>query len=175
MPRYINKNLGLDLKTVGLYTGICATFGGLLGTLLGGIGSDWFHARRKGGRMLFTSLGAVVCVVLWLVMLNTMWLPMILVPYFFLMGFALMWLGPAAADVQDVVGPQLRGLGVAVYFFIVNIIGYGLGPPLIGRLSDVFGVAQDPSQMRYALMVCPAACVVSALLLWRGSEAMRKA
>jgi hypothetical protein len=43
-----------------------------------------------------------------------------------------MWLGPAAADVHDVAGPQLRGLGIGIYFFTVNVAAYGVGAPLVG-------------------------------------------
>jgi len=74
--------------------------------------------------------------------------------------------------VQDVVGPQLRGLGVGVYFFIVNIIGYGMGPPIIGKTSDLLGVSSDPTQMRFSLLLCPASCLVAALLLYLGGKRM---
>jgi MFS family permease len=95
-----------------------------------------------------------------------------MVAYFFMMGLALMWLGPAAADVQDIVGPRLRGLGVGVYFLVVNLVGYGIGPLVVGKTSDVLGVGTDPTLMRYSLLLCPAACVVAALLLFLGSRSM---
>ena len=90
-----------------------------------------------------------------------------------LFGLALMWLGPAAADVHDIAGPHLRGLGIGIYFSTVNICAYGIGSPLIGKLSDKLGVNVSPGVMRYSLLVCPAACVLSALLLWRGSRALQ--
>jgi MFS family permease len=172
IPSYINKVFHMDLAEVGKYTGFCAAVGGLIGAASGGAGADWFRRRSRGGRMKFSALGALVCIPLWLVMLfsGTFWAT--IVPYFFLMGFALMWLGPAAADVQDVVGPQLRGLGVGVYFFIVNIIGYGMGPPIIGKTSDALGVASDPTMMSWSLLICPASCLVAAVLLWLGGRRM---
>jgi hypothetical protein len=88
---------------------------------------------------------------------------------FVLLGVSLMWLGPAA-DVHDVAGPQLRGLGIGIYFFTVNVAAYGVGASLIGKLNDWLGVASDASMMRYSLLVCPVACLLSAVLLWRGSR-----
>jgi len=85
-----------------------------------------------------------------------------------------MWLGPAAADVHDIAGPNLRGLGIGIYFFSVNIAAYGIGSNLIGKLNDWLGVSVTPLQMRYSLLVCPAACVVAALLLWLGSRSLDK-
>jgi len=68
-------------------------------------------------------------------------------------------------------GPHLRGLGIGIFFSAVNLMAYGLGSPLIGKLNDRFGVALHPGQMRYALLVCPAACALAAVLLWLGSRA----
>jgi MFS family permease len=52
----------------------------------------------------------------------------------------------------------------------VNIVAYGIGAPLIGKLSDSLGVAADPHQMRLSLLVCPVACALGAVLLWAGSR-----
>ena len=120
--------------------------------------------------MLFTAAGALCSIPLWLGLLfsDNVWL--LLFANFVLLGVSLMWLGPAAADVHDVAGPQLRGLGIGIYFFTVNVAAYGVGAPLIGKLNDWLGVASDASMMRYSLLVCPLACLLSAVLLWRGSR-----
>jgi MFS family permease len=91
-----------------------------------------------------------------------------------LFALAISWLGPAAADVHDVAGPHLRGLGIGIYFSTVNICAYGIGSPLIGKLNDLLGVSTTPGNMRYALLVCPTACALSAFLLWKGSRALQK-
>jgi hypothetical protein len=38
-----------------------------------------------------------------------------------LYGFALMWVGPATADVHNIAGPHLRGLGIGIFFSVANI------------------------------------------------------
>jgi hypothetical protein len=81
-----------------------------------------------------------------------------------------MWLGAAAADVHDIAGPQLRGLGVAIYFFAGNLAAYDMSAPLVGRINDALGAGANPQMMRYGLLVCPAASVLAALLLWLGSR-----
>lgn len=174
IPKFLIGAHGLPIKDAGFYSGIAATVGGLAGTLSGGWLADRFHRRGPGGRMRFTALAALLCVPLWLVLLFAPSPMVLMVPFTFLMGMALMWLGPAAADVQDVVGPGLRGLGVAVYFFVVNIVGYGIAPPLIGALADALGVKEDPWKMQWALLVCPVSSALAALLLWRGSVEMAR-
>ena len=45
------------------------------------------------------------------------------------------YLGPMYAIVGGVVDSRMRATSVAITLFIVNLLGYGLGPPLIGVLS----------------------------------------
>ena len=43
---------------------------------------------------------------------------------------------------QGVVSAQTRALSTAVLLFVVNLLGYGLGPLFIGAVSDIFFTAQ---------------------------------
>ena len=47
------------------------------------------------------------------------------------------YLGCMYATNQGIVQPRLRATATAVLLFIVNLLGYGLGPPVIGKLSDL--------------------------------------
>ncbi|MDQ1523417.1 MAG: hypothetical protein QOE47_1341 [Pyrinomonadaceae bacterium] len=164
---------GTDIATFGRAAGTLALFGGVLGTILGGHFADRLRRRGRGGRMLFTACGALAAIPLWFILLFSNTPALLIVAAFIMYGVALMWLGPAAADVHDIVGPKLRGLGIGVYFFTVNVIGYGIAPPIFGKVSDLAGVAADPQRMRYALLLAPAACLVSALLLIVGSRKLQ--
>jgi hypothetical protein len=46
------------------------------------------------------------------------------------------YLGAMYAVAQGVSPPRMRATAVAVLLFVVNLLGYGLGPPAIGLLSD---------------------------------------
>jgi MFS family permease len=173
VPTFLNRAYGMSLTSIGMMSGTSMLLAGGLATAFGGVIADRFRARFPGGRMIFTALAALFCAVLWSIFLWSGTLSVMIVCYFFLAGIGLVWLGPGAADVHDIVGPRLRGLGVGVYFFTVNIIGYGFGPPIIGRLNDMVGVAQNPSAMVYGLLICPVACLVAALLLFAASRSLR--
>lgn len=88
-----------------------------------------------------------------------------------LFGLALMWVATATADLHEIAGPHLRGLGIGIFFSTVNIVAYGIGSPVIGMLNDFLGVTAHPEKMRLSLLICPIACALAALLLWRGSRA----
>ena len=174
-PSFFGRVYGYSIALIGTVGGILSLAGGVPGTILGGMLADRFGRKfGRGGRMLFSSVGALASIPLWLILLFSSAPAAQLFACLMLLAFSLMWLGPAAADVHDVAGPQLRGLGIGIYIFAVNLTAYGIGAPLIGRLNDLFGATAAPSMMRYSLLVAPAACVLSALLLWLGSRSMRQ-
>ncbi len=175
VPLYLIETRAIPKTTVSYWLTLFILIGGLGGTILGGRIADVFKKRRRGGRLLFTALLTVLCVPLWLLLLFVE-APAVLYPvYFLLVSTSLVWLGPAAADVHDIVGPDLRGIGIGLYFFVVNIIGYGIGQPLIGYLSDTFKASGVPNYFSFALLVSPVALFISGLLLWRAAVLHEKA
>ena len=124
--------------------------------------------------MLYGSMLSFVSVPFWLLLIYTDSIPLILTANFVLLAAALGWLGAAAADATEIAGVNLRGLAIAIYFFSVNIAAYLIGSNLIGLLNDRFGATADPSMMRYALLVCPISCLISAALLFLGSRWMNR-
>ncbi|MGH9880527.1 MAG: MFS transporter, partial [Pyrinomonadaceae bacterium] len=160
----------LDLATIGFFGGILTLTAGVPGTIFGGYVADRFRNLGRGGRMLFSAVAAMIAVPFWFILLLSNSSLLLIVSVFVLLGLSLVWLGPAAADVHDIAGPNLRGLGIGIYFFTVNIAAYGIGANVIGKLNDWLGAATNPQQMRYSLLICPFACLLAAWLLWRGSR-----
>jgi MFS family permease len=163
-----------DIATIGFFGGALSLVAGVPGTILGGWAADRFRGVGRGGRMLFSSVAALVAIPFWLMLIFSSSIPLLLLANLVLLGLSLMWLGPAAADVHDIAGPHLRGLGIGIYFFSVNIAAYGVGSNLIGKLNDWLGASTSPLQMRYSLLVCPAACGLAALILWLGSRSLER-
>ena len=164
-----------DLPTIGFWGGVLTLVAGIPATLFGGVIADKFRKRNRGGRMLYGSLLSLVSVPFWLLLIYTDNVYLILLANFVLLAAALGWLGAAAADVTEIAGVNLRGLGIAIYFFSVNIAAYLIGSNLIGYLNDRFGATENPAMMRYALLVCPASCLASAICLWAGSRRIGQA
>ena len=173
-PTFVTRVYKLDLLTIGFYGGILTLIAGVPGTILGGYLADKFLRYGRGGRMLFGALAAAVAVPFWLLFIFSGNLLLLLIANLVLLALSLVWLGPAAADVHDIAGPALRGLGIGVYFFAV-IIAYGIGSLVIGQLSDWLGAAVTPLNMRFSMLLCPVACLLAALSLWRGYRSASRA
>ena len=136
--------------------------------------ADRLRRRRPGGRLRFSALLSLLSTPLWLVMLNARSLAVALPAYGILTTLGLAFLGPSAADVQDRAGPSRRGIAASLSIFVGNVVGPMVGLPLIGKLSDVLGVTLHPEMRRISLLVCPAATLVSACLLYAASRTVER-
>jgi MFS family permease len=170
VPTFFVRVHGFSLLTIGTAAGLLSIVVGIPSMILAGWFSDRVRRVLSGGRMAFTASAGIASVPLWIALLFTNNIPTLIAVNVVLYGLAIMWVGPATADISDIAGPHLRGLAIGVFFSIVNILAYGIGAPLIGKISDSLGVAADPQQMRFSLLVCPVACALGATLLWIGSR-----
>jgi len=57
--------------------------------------------------------------------------------YFLPLIFGYMYLGPTLALTHSLVSPRMRALASSILFFILNLIGLGLGPTVTGLVSDL--------------------------------------
>jgi MFS family permease len=123
----------------GIILGAIAATAGCVGTLSGGIIADAARRRHPAGRLHVASAAALLSALfsLWQYTTPHVWA-------FYIANFAgtlflTMWLGPIAATCQDQVLPRMRGTATALQFLATNLIGLGLGPYLVGLISDVTG------------------------------------
>lgn len=174
-PTFVARVHGYNLATIGRYAGILSLVVGVPATVFGGYLSDRLRRSGPGGRMQLTSIAALFAIPLWFLLLFAESGEMLLLGNFLLLGLSLLWVGPAMADVHDISGPHLRGLGIGIFVCAVNLTAYGVGAPLIGKINDLLGAATNPGMMRYGYLISPAACALAALLLWLGSRSMREA
>lgn len=171
-PTFITRVYRYDLATIGFYAGLLSLVAGVPATVLGGYLSDRLRRVGPGGRMRLTSLAALFAIPIWLLLLFSTSPGLLLLSNFVLLGLSLLWVGPAMADVHDIAGPHLRGLGIGIFICAVNLTAYGVGAPLIGKINDILGAATNPGMMRYGYLISPLACGLAALLLWLGSRSM---
>ena len=133
---YFIRQFGLDLATVGLVIGVVGGISTGIGTLLGGFVSDWASNRSLAAYGIVPAIGVAVAAPLfmWAYMQDDWrWAAALL----FVPGiFSYTYLGPAFGVIQNVVDVRRRATATALLLFVVNMIGLGAGPPLVGWLID---------------------------------------
>lgn len=174
IPTFLVRTQHIALSKIGMLIGIGTLLGGLPGTILGGWFADKFKVKRIGGRLRFTSLLALISIPFWLILLYTSIFYLQIICITILLALTLSWLGPAAADVNDIAGPYLRGLAVGLYFFIVNAIGYGIAPPIFGKINDLLKVSDNPEIMKITLLLAPIAALIASIILFKGSKTLEQ-
>jgi MFS family permease len=164
----------LDIATILFWGGVLTLIGGIPATLFSGVIAEKFRQKNRGGRMLYGSIISALCVPLWILLLSTDNVYLLLFSNLMLLYAALAWFGASTADVTEIAGVNLRGLGIAIFFFCVNIAAYLIGSSLIGKLNDYLGATENPQMMRYSMLVCPISCGLSAICLWLGSRSLQQ-
>lgn len=123
-----------------------------LGTFLGGFLSDRLAPKHNRVHAWLPALGMGIAIPLYIasfVQTEFVW------AFGFLMLapiFHYMYLGPMYAVTMGVSKPLQRATAIAILLLVVNLIGYGLGPPTVGALNDYFasGILADTSTLTLA-------------------------
>ena len=64
------------------------------------------------------------------------------------------YIGPSLAMSHALVPPAMRALVSAILFFVINLIGLGMGPLCVGLLSDwLSGMYGAADGLRYAMLI----------------------
>lgn len=84
-----------------------------------------------------------------------------------------MYLGPSFAMTQALVSLRMRSVASAILLFMLNIIGMGLGPYMVGVLSDIFEPTFGIESLRYALCIAVFANLWAAVHYFLGSRTLR--
>jgi predicted MFS family arabinose efflux permease len=120
------------------YAGMLAVSMGL-GTFFSGALVDWLAKRSKVWYALLPAIAMTLAIPFWV---GYVWAPswemsiaILAVPTF----FTIMYLAPALALIQNSVKPSQRTMSGAILLMVLNIIGLGGGPTMVGILSDMFG------------------------------------
>ena len=172
MPTFFTRAHGYNIRTLGLVAGLTSLLSGIPSTILGGYLADRLRRSGPGRRMRLSSLAALFAVPFWILLLFSSNVPLLLLANFVLLGLSLSWIAPSMADVHEITGPHLRGLGIGTFVCIIHITAYGIGSPLMGKLNDLLGAAANPGLMRYGFLVSPISCVIASVLLWKGSRSL---
>jgi MFS family permease len=157
LPSLLIRYHGMSVGEVGLVLSLVAGLSGAIGTFLGGYLGDrlavgdrrWYvWVPILGGALAFfpyfyVVLGdnttAVLSVLAVVSVVNSL------------------YLGPSIAISHALVPPRMRALTSAVLFFVLNMIGLGLGPFLTGLASDLLAPVAGDQNLRWAMVIT--ACV----------------
>ncbi|MEM1435197.1 MAG: MFS transporter [Pseudomonadota bacterium] len=160
-PSLYLRQFDLSQSEVGAIIGVMGIVASLPGLLAGGLIADRLakHDARWPG---FFCAGAVLVVIPFYV-LGLMAADWRIATGLFGLGLFCYQLshGPGLAIVQSAVAPNQRALAASFVFMFANILGLGLGPLIVGAISDSASDAFAERSLAVALGVCLIALLVA--------------
>ncbi|EEB79736.1 transporter, major facilitator family [marine gamma proteobacterium HTCC2148] len=151
--------------------GLC----GAIGVFFGGMAADWLSPRDKRWYMWLPAISGFIAVpfmvAVYLADTPYVALSMMLIPGL----LHQVYLGNTLATTHNLVGLKMRATSSAILFFILNIIGLGCGPFLVGVLSDQLSASHGADSLRLAMLyLLPAVMFWSACHFYFASKHLRK-
>lgn len=166
-PTYMAREMAIPIDRVALLLAQYGLPGGILGTLAGGLLADLFRRRTPAGRTIVAGTGILLGagLIMYLITVRdlALFLPVFAVAFFFLSWYV----GPLTAVIFDVVPSRIGSTVVGAYFLFIHVAGDALAFPLVGLLSDRFGLSR-------AMFVLPAVAFFGGLVVLGAALTVRQ-
>jgi predicted MFS family arabinose efflux permease len=171
-PAYLIRMFGGTTATVGPTLSVVIGVGGCLGTVFGGFAADRLGRRDTRWHVWISAIALIVAMPAFCASLlaDNYWLALglFLIPAF----LGIVYSGPNFALVQGLFPAHMRALGAAIYLFAVNLTGLGLGPFLVGVLSDALKPELGNQSLRWALIAMSVFWLIGAGLYARTAKTL---
>ncbi|MEM6803197.1 MAG: MFS transporter, partial [Bacteroidota bacterium] len=162
--------LVLNIAVVGLLFAFAVGVGGGLGTFLGGYLSDRLSKKDERWYMWISVISILASFPFGYFVIFTSNIGLLVMAFFISNILFGMYLGPSIAVSHNLVPAHLRAMASAVLFFVLNIIGIGMGPLVTGILSDLFSDSFGVESVRYALAVSIIADIIAMYLFYKAAN-----
>ncbi len=153
LPAFFIRTHGLGVGETATYFGLVLGVASAAGTFLGGAIADRLAGRDRRVYAWLPAAGVLVAFPFFFIalLLNQPYLTIgiLITPYL----LNSLWLGPAFGTIQNLAPMRMRALASALLLFILNIIGLGFGPFLVGVTSDLLRGVAGGESLRYAVLL----------------------
>jgi MFS family permease len=173
-PAFLIRSYQLETGVLGGWLALIYGLGGLAGTYLGGVLASRHAANNE--RLQFQMM-AVANVTFGLL---SAFIYLSTSKY---LAFGLMALaavggattnGPLFAAIQTLVPQRIRAVSIAIIYLVGNLIGAGLGPWVVGALSDALRPLVGEESLRYVLLALCPGYIWGGWHLWKASRTVTR-
>lgn len=175
LPSFMQRSYGVSLLTVALELAPAVALVGTFAGIVSGRIADRLAKTRglyaQSWLVAGTKALAFPCAVGFYLADNfTVGFSLSLLVYLFSSSY----LGPSFALIQGQAPMPMRALWAAITLLIINLIGLGLGPSLVGFLSDMFRPRFGQESLRYAMLVTECVTPWAIYHYWRAGVLLKR-
>jgi predicted MFS family arabinose efflux permease len=149
VPSYLRRVHEMGSGEIGTWIGLEAGIGGAVGAIWGGRLADRWGAKDKRWYLWVPALSLVA------------YLP-----------FVYAFLALDTPITYALVKVRMRALASAILLFVLNMIGLGLGPFLVGVISDALADEYGAMSIRYSLAIVAASKLIAIWMFWMASKSL---
>lgn len=172
---FLVRSHDLTLTQAGMMAGFFGGGAAAIGILLSGYLADKV-AKRKGilwlpltGHLL--GLVTIVVYLLWPKGLGDAYsfsgIPFAMLFCTLASFFSVWWVSPCLTLLTEIVPSKQRALAISMQTVLITFLGIGIGPMLVGVLSELFNAVAGVESLRYALIVSSSFTLISVFMLLR--------
>ena len=153
LPSFIVRSFTIEVAALGFWLGLIYGIAGGAGFFGGGYLAD--HIGRDGHQraLRFIAIAMLVTAVLNLGVFMATSVVWCLVALIIPMVTSNFYLAPVLSQTQSLVSLRMRSVASSLMLLIINVIGYAMGPPITGFISDVLEPGLGNESMRYSLLI----------------------
>ena len=163
-PAFLIRSFGMGTGEIGTWFGLILGIPGGIGIVMGGWLADKFGAKDPKWYLWTTAIALILVtpfnIVVYLATDSTMALLGMIIPV--LLGN--FYQATTFSQTQGISELRMRAVAAGILLFIINIIGLGFGPQVVGVISDILSARYGTESLRYALLVC------SLVNIWAGAH-----
>ncbi|MEZ5696871.1 MAG: MFS transporter [Sphingomonadaceae bacterium] len=174
-PAVLMRSFGMDMIGTGQFLGGLLLIGGTAGVFGGGWLADKLGVldrRWYPGLPAIAWIITVPCIATAMLLEMPLWAVwlLLLIPN----GLNILWLGPVTTAVQHLVPQPMRATASGSFLMINNLIGIGVGPMLMGWLSDRFTGTYGDDALLYATVSCLGFYLLASVLALLATRTIRR-
>ena len=163
-PAFLIRSFGMGTGEIGTWFGLILGIPGGIGIVMGGWLADKFGAKDPKWYLWTTAIALILVtpfnIIVYLATDSTMALLGMIIPV--LLGN--FYQATTFSQTQGISELRMRAVAAGILLFIINIIGLGFGPQVVGVISDILSARYGTESLRYALLVC------SLVNIWAGAH-----
>ncbi|GAM96794.1 major facilitator family transporter [alpha proteobacterium U9-1i] len=174
MPSFLMRSYDFTLQEASAFYAALLLVGGVAGVWIGGFLADKLGQGRRSAYALIPAIAFVLALPCYAAGILSP-SPVIAFALFLApTALGLFWLGPILTAVQHLAAASMRSTVSALFLFINNLIGIGLGTLLIGALSDALTARFGEEALRYSILAGTGFYLVAALLFALAARTLPK-
>lgn len=169
-PSFLARTHHLGPASIGLAMALTVGLGGAIATGCSGWLTDQLNARDIRWSVWVPMLAVLIALppapIAYLTSSPTLAIGAAVLP----LASSVVFIGPIVALTQRLVRPEMRATAVSLLILTDNLVGLGLGPQLVGALSDWLHPGLGEDSLRWALLAGTSGYFISAICFWRAAR-----